>query len=101
MTKEEFRTGILSVLKNPDTALVGIETYIDEFGSQADTLATLTAEKEESEKRIRDLQDTNMKLYLRQVNEPVKEEEEGPNIDDMDFDEYLQYLDTIDNNGGN
>jgi len=101
MTKEEFRTGITSVLQNPDTALVGIEAFINAFDEQADSLAALTADKEESEKRIRDLQDTNMKLYLRQVGEPEKEENDEPNIDEMDFDEYLQYLDTIDNNGGN
>lgn len=101
MTKEEFRTGIISVLQNPDTALVGIESFIDAFNEQADSLESLTADKAKAEDRIRDLQDTNMKLYLRQVGEPEKEEKDEPNIDEMDFDEYLQYLDTIDNNGGN
>lgn len=99
MTREEFKTGILEVLKNPDTALVSVEPFIEAFGEQADSLAALTAEKEKSEERIRDLQDTNMKLFLRQTGEPEKEETEEPNVADMTFDEYMAYLDT--QNGGN
>lgn len=40
------------------------------------TLESLTQANTENEKKIRDLQDTNMKLFLAQTGEEQKEEEE-------------------------
>lgn len=91
MTREEFRTGIIEVLKNPDTALVNIEPFIEAYGEQADSLEALTLKTEESDKRIRDLQDTNQRLFLRATGtEESHEEEETEKTFDQIFDGLVE-----------
>lgn len=77
MTYEEYEKGINEVLQNPDTALANIGGILESLKSDLTSMSTLVAEKESLEARIKDLQDTNMKLYLSMNNgAPASTEEE-------------------------
>ena len=64
MTYSEYENRIKEVLSKPDTALTEIQGVLDELKKDITTLETLTVTNTEQEKRIKDLQDTNMKLFL-------------------------------------
>ena len=66
MKYEEYENRITEVLKNPDTALVEIKGVFEELKKDLTTLETLTVANADYEKRVKDLQDTNMKLFLSQ-----------------------------------
>ena len=96
MTYNEYVEAINKVLAEPDTALVNIQTVTDELKTDLETFATVTAENEKLNQRIRDLQDTNMKLFLQAGGQAEQhdddEEDEAAKIDEMSFDEYINYL---------
>lgn len=95
MTYNEYVEAINKVLAEPDTALVNIQTVTDELKTDLETFATVTAENEKLNQRIRDLQDTNMKLFLQtggKAEQHEDEEDEATKIDEMSFDEYINYL---------
>ena len=78
MTYDEYQSKINSVLSNPDTALANIAPVMDEIKNDLTALDSLSKENEDLKSRIRDLQDTNMKLYLAQTGEAAEEETDEP-----------------------
>lgn len=71
MKIEEYKSKIDGLLQNPDTALANVAEIYKELEADLTTLESLRSsieshetEKAEYEKRIKDLQETNMKLYL-------------------------------------
>lgn len=76
MTYQEYETKINEVLSNPDTALAGIAPILDEIKTDITSLETAQKENASLQERIKDLQETNIKLYLAQTGEPDKQEEE-------------------------
>ena len=91
MTYEEYEAKLNDVIKNPDSAATAVLDILENIKADTQTLATMEANIAERDGRIRDLQDTNMKLFLRQSGEPEKNDDE-PDVDEMDFQEYLDYL---------
>ena len=90
MTFEEFKTKITTIVSNPDTAQANIGELIDEVKVDYEALSSTSAALEKAETRIRDLQDTNQKLFLKQTGQASPDEEdEKKDIEDMSFDEYL------------
>lgn len=90
MTFEEFKTKITTIVSNPDTAQANIGEFIDEVKVDYEALSSTSTALEKAETRIRDLQDTNQKLFLKQSGQADPEEEdEKKDIEDMSFDEYL------------
>lgn len=90
MTFEEFKTKITTIVSNPDTAQANIGELIDEVKEDYEALSSTSAALEKAETRIRDLQDTNQKLFLKQTGQASPDEEdEKKDIEDMSFDEYL------------
>lgn len=74
---------IVKLLSNPDKVAEGLSElndYNNALVKERDELKTANAE---SDKRIRDLQDSNMKLYLR-IPGVVKEEEPEDTRDDFE-----------------
>jgi len=67
MTYGEFEKRILGILEKPDTALAAIKPLLDDVKVDYEQIITLSEAKEKSDARIRDLQDTNMKLFLMQT----------------------------------
>lgn len=78
MTKQEYTDFIKEMVKNPDTATASAQTLIDNIGTDLDTLEAFRASDAEKDKRIRDLQDTNIKLFLGQTGKPPEDKEDKP-----------------------
>lgn len=78
MKYDEYVTKINSVLSEPDTALTNVTGVLDELKADLTSKETLEAENETLKKRISDLQDTNMKLYLSITGTEETPEDDEP-----------------------
>lgn len=76
MTYEEYETRINGALANPDTAPTEFVNILSDLKTDLTAKDTLETEKTELETRVRDLQDTNMKLYLSVTGKSDGDEEE-------------------------
>ena len=83
MKYEEYEQSFNDLLSNPDTALAGAGELLEILKTDLTALEQLTARVEEQENRIKDLQETNLKLYLSQGGsvEDEEPEEEKSGID--------------------
>lgn len=87
MTREEFND-LLTKAANPDTGIEAL-TSLKESGKELfDTIESLTSKVNDSDKRIRDLQDSNMKLFLK-IGTPEKNEPDGPSEEEKLEDEFM------------
>lgn len=77
MTYTEYEKGLTDALSNPDTALTAIRPILDELKGDIENLDTLKGQVETQEARIRDLQDTNLKLFLSQTSAASQDETDG------------------------
>ena len=85
MTIDEYKARIDGLLTNPDTALAEVAGVYEELETDLTTLESVTAEVEELRERVKNLQETNVKLYLSQ-GEPEEDPEDDPE-DERDEDE--------------
>lgn len=76
MTYEEYEKRINGALENADTAPTEFVDILSELKTDLTAKDTLETEKTELETRVRDLQDTNMKLYLSVTGNSDKDGEE-------------------------
>lgn len=76
MTYDELEKKITEVLQQPDSALVNIMPVLKEIKADYESLVSLTSKVEQQDNRIRDLQDTNMKLFLNQTGQVKDKEDE-------------------------
>lgn len=76
MTYEEYEKRINGALANPDTAPTEFVNILSGLKTDLTAKDTLETEKTELETRVRDLQDTNMKLYLSVTGTSDEDEEE-------------------------
>jgi len=89
MTFDEFKTKLTDIVSKPDTALASIGEFIDEVKIDYEALNSTTEALNKAETRIRDLQDTNQKLFLKQTGQVEPEEDEEKDVDDMSLEEFL------------
>lgn len=75
MTYEEYEKRINGALANPDTAPTEFVNILSDLKTDLTAKDTLETEKTELETRVRDLQDTNMKLYLSVTGNSEEDEE--------------------------
>lgn len=76
MTYDELEKKVTEVLQQPDSALVNIMPVLKEIKADYESLVSLTSKVEQQDNRIRDLQDTNMKLFLSQTGQAKDKEDE-------------------------
>lgn len=88
MTYEELETRLTTLLQQPDSALALVGPLLEDIKKDYEQIITLTDANKKQEGRIRDLQDTNMKLFLAQTGKAENKEE--------DDDEDLEGMDAID-----
>ena len=74
MTYSEYEQKFTEVMSNPDTALTAIKPVLDELKGDIESLDALKGQVETQEARIRDLQDTNLKLFLSQTSAATEDE---------------------------
>lgn len=93
MTYEEYEKRINGALANPDTAPTEIVNILSDLKTDLTAKDTLETEKTELETRVRDLQDTNMKLYLSVTGTSDEDEEEDEPAEGTDVvDELMEKL---------
>lgn len=93
MTYEEYEKRINGALANADTAPTEFVNILSELKTDLTAKDTLETEKTELETRVRDLQDTNMKLYLSVTGNSSEDEEEDEPAEGADVvDELMDKL---------
>lgn len=102
MVYEELETRLTTLLQQPDSALALVKPLLDDIKKDYEQIITLTEANKKQEGRIRDLQDTNMKLYLQQVGKkPESEDEEDEELEGMDaIDSFVNKLNANDVDDG-
>lgn len=76
MKYEEYEKKINNALANADTAPTEFVSILSELKTDLTAKDTLETEKTELETRVRDLQDTNMKLYLSVTGTSTEDDED-------------------------
>lgn len=76
MTYEQYEERINNALANADTAPTEFVNILSELKTDLTAKDTLETEKTELETRVRDLQDTNMKLYLSVTGNSDEDEDD-------------------------
>lgn len=92
MTYEEYEKRINAALSNADTAPTEFVDILSELKTDLTAKDALETEKTELETRVRDLQDTNMKLYLSVTGTSDEEEDEEPAEGTAVVDELMEKL---------
>lgn len=88
MTYQEYEAKINESLNNFDRAPEIMKGVLDELKKDTTTISSLTTKVGEQTKRIKDLQETNVKLFLR-TGDGKKEEKEEQEVDKKPED-YMQ-----------
>lgn len=81
MTYTELEKRLTNLLQQPDSALAMVKPLLDDIKADYETMTSLAEANSNQEKRIRDLQDTNMKLFLAQTGKPENVEEEDEDVE--------------------
>ena len=76
MTIDEYRDKITNMIKNPETGGEAGAELIKSITEDLSTIDSMKAQLSESEKKIRELQDSNVKLFLSVTGQSKQEEEE-------------------------
>lgn len=91
MTYEEYEKRINGALANPDTAPTEFVNILSDLKTDLTAKDTLETDKTELETRVRDLQDTNMKLYLSVTGTSDEDEEEDEPAEGTDVVDELMH----------
>lgn len=78
MTYEEFKEKLTTVIASPDTAQTAAMQLLDDVKLDYTERDTYKDAMEKAEKRVRDLQDTNQKLFLMATGSPAKTGDDEP-----------------------
>lgn len=92
MKFEDYKQQIIGLINDPDTALTKVDGIFENLQADIEARDSFESKIKEQEDRIRALQDTNMKLFLKasgEVEEP-KDEEEKPKTIEEKFDELVK-----------
>lgn len=97
MTYDEVKNSIISAMKNPDSMETEMMALLDNIKADYEGLVSIEDELAKAQVRIRDLQDTNHKLFLAQtasVEEDPEEVEKPTGVGVIDeFKELVNSLD--------
>lgn len=83
MKYEEYEQRLNNIVTNPDSAATAVLDILKEIKTDTETIASLEAGVTERDSRIKDLQDTNMKLFLRQTGQAENQEPEEKTPDQV------------------
>lgn len=89
MKFEDIESALAELLKNPDTAQAGAKDFLEKLKPDYDSLESLTKKSEEDDKRIRDLQDTNQKLFLATTSSDTSTQEQEQEDNPIDWDSLM------------
>lgn len=83
MKYEDYEAKLTELVKNPDSAALAVQDILKDLKADSETFASLEANVAAQEGRIKDLQDTNMKLFLRQTGGAENQEPEEKTADEV------------------
>lgn len=94
MTYGEFEKKLTDLLSQPDSALANAKGFMEEVKADYESIISLTDKVSKNDARIRDLQDTNMKLFLAQTGQ-VKDSKEEDDDDLEGFDAVEAFVNKL------
>ncbi len=102
MTYDEYKTAINSALADPDKGIAAMPNVLENLKTDLASIDTLNTSISEKDAKIRELQDTNMKLYMQiggGASEPDNDPEPATGVGVID--EFMNdiFLEEGDNNG--
>lgn len=92
MTFDEAKTRLTDLISDPDTAQEKALSFLGELEKDYTTLKSMSEKSDTDDKRIRELQDTNQKLFLSVTGSPKEEEEEEEKEPGVDWDAVLKVV---------
>lgn len=87
--KSEKLITLFKQAADPDHAAEALATLFTEVEGMEESVDTLTADKTTADERIRSLQDTNMKLFLKTAGEVPDDKEEPELTPEQEFDKLF------------
>lgn len=90
MTRLEIYKDLLAKAANPDTAPDALQSILEMVETDSVAIDNLTKTNTENEAKIKELQDTNIKLFLAQVKPEEKHEDEEKKP--LSFDDFSKNL---------
>lgn len=84
MTYDELEKKLTTILQQPDSALANVAPLLKEIKADYESIVSLTSKVESQDTRIRDLQDTNMKLFLAQTGQDSNKEDDEDDVEGPD-----------------
>lgn len=78
-TLDEYKQRLVGLTENPDKLQTNVDAIITDLTIDMTTLSTLTEKTKNDEQRIKELQDTNQKLFMKNnaPNTPPPEQDNG------------------------
>lgn len=84
ITREEAKDYINKLVTSPDTEMANVAGFLDQLSEVYDTVDSLAQADTDNKAKIRELQDTNIKLFIGQTQHTqVDEEPQEKTIEDL------------------
>lgn len=78
ITQEEVKNWVVGYAQAPDQGIESANAFLEQIAEVFDAVDALTAGLEDRDKKIRELQDTNLKLFLSQTGQGEEQEVDHP-----------------------
>lgn len=90
MTYDEVKSRVSGLVSDPDTASESAVALLSDLEKDYTTMDSMTKQHETDEERIRNLQDTNQRLFLSVTGVPEEEPEEKEPEPGIDWNAILE-----------
>lgn len=97
MTYDEVKEKITGLISEPDKAAENAVGLLKDLETDYTTMASMAEKDKANEARIRELQDTNQKLFLSVTGQPKEEPDENEKEPGVDWDNLFK--DEVKENG--
>lgn len=78
ITQEDVKNWIVGYAQEPDQGIESANAFLEQIAEVFDTVGALTSGLADRDKKIRELQDTNLRLFLSQTGQCEEQEEDRP-----------------------
>lgn len=92
MKAEDYKNLITEMVSHPDNAADTATKLIELVKEDSEIFENLTNKVSSQDKKIRDLQDTNTKLFLSVTGQSDDNDDDDNLLDNMSFDEFAKGL---------
>lgn len=89
MDYNTYESKLTSIVTNPESSPIVVQEILDDLKTDAATVESMAAELSAKDAKIRELQDTNAKLFL-QVTGQSSDEEEPSDWSELEGDAALE-----------